>query len=153
MSSSSDLPRYVAPGWPTRLLNPIVSALVRLGLPLKGAAVLSVLGRTSGEWRSVPVNPLTLDAERYLVSPRGETQWVKNLRAAGGGRIRRGRRPEEDFTAIEVTDSEKPPILRAYLKEWSWEVGKFFGGVGADASDDELARIAADHPVFRITDV
>ena len=113
MNSTSDLPRYVAPGWPTRLLNPIVSTLVRLGLPFKGAAVLSVRGRSSGEFRTTPVNPLTLDGQRYLVAPRGETQWVRNLRAAGGGRLRQGRR-EQDFTAVEIDDSAKPEVLRAY---------------------------------------
>jgi len=149
MNSTSDLPRYVAPGWPTRLLNPIVSTLVRLGLPFKGAAVLSVRGRSSGEFRTTPVNPLTLDGQRYLVAPRGETQWVRNLRAAGGGRLRQGRR-EQDFTAVEIDDSAKPEVLRAYLKEWAWEVGKFFDGVGADATDEELAAIAPRHPIFRI---
>jgi len=149
MNSTSDLPRYVAPGWPTRLLNPIVSTLVRLGLPLKGAAVLSVRGRSSGEFRTTPVNPLTLDGQRYLVAPRGETQWVRNLRAAGGGRLRQGRR-EQNFTAVEIDDSAKPEVLRAYLKEWAWEVGKFFDGVGADATDEELAAIAPRHPIFRI---
>jgi deazaflavin-dependent oxidoreductase (nitroreductase family) len=148
----SDTPttHYRAPGRVTRwVLNPLVSALVKLGVPLKGANVLSVRGRSTGEWHSVPVNPLRLEGARYLVAPRGETQWVKNLRAAGGGRIRRGRRTEA-FTAVELDDAEKPPILRAYLKEWAWEIGAFFDGVGADSSDEELAAIAPKHPIFRI---
>ena len=143
--------RYVAPGQPTRrIVNPMIGLLVKLGLPLKGARLLEVRGRTTGEWRSVPVNPLSLDGERFLVSPRGETQWVRNLRAAGSGRLRIGRR-SEPFTAVEVDDAAKPAVLRAYLDQWAWEVGKFFDGVGADDSAEELARIAPDHPVFRIT--
>jgi hypothetical protein len=79
------------------------------------------------------------------------TQWVKNLRGARRGELRVGRR-RESFQAAELTDAEKPAILRAYLKRWNAEVGVFFGGVSADSSDDELRRIAPDHPVFRITD-
>ena len=144
---------YKAPGRLTRwVMNPLVSALAKLGVPLKGAGVLSVRGRTTGEWRSVPVNPLTFDGEQFLVAARGETQWVRNMRAAGGGRIRRGRRTD-DFTAVELDDIAKPGVLRAYLKQWAWEVGAFFVGVGADSTDDQLAAIAARHPIFRITAV
>jgi hypothetical protein len=56
----------------------------------------------------------------------------------------------QPFTAVELTDDEKPPVLRAYLKKWKFEVGVFFGGVGPDSSDDDLRRIAPDHPVFRL---
>jgi hypothetical protein len=86
----------------------------------------------------------------YLVAPRGHTQWVKNLRAAGEGRLRLGARTRS-FDAVELTDDEKPELLRAYLTKWKFEVGVFFDGVGPDASDDELRRIAPDHPVFRLT--
>jgi hypothetical protein len=75
---------------------------------------------------------------------------VRNLRASGEGRLRKGLRTE-DFSATEVADEEKLPVLRAYLKKWAWEVGAFFQGVGADAPEDELRRIAALHPVFRIS--
>jgi hypothetical protein len=75
---------------------------------------------------------------------------VKNLRASGQGRLRVGRRTAP-FTGVELPDDEKPPLLRAYLKKWKFEVGVFFGGVGPDSSDEELRRIAPDHPVFRLT--
>lgn len=114
-----------------------------------GSRVLEVRGRTSGLPRRTPVNLLTLDGVRYLVAPRGHTHWVRNLRAAGEGRLLLGARGEH-FTATEVPDDAKEPILRAYLKRWKWEVGVFFGGVGPDSSSDELRRIAPDHPVFRI---
>jgi hypothetical protein len=84
-----------------------------------------------------------------LVAPRGETQWVRNLRVAGDGALRLGRNLEQ-FHAVEIDDVDKPPILRAYLRRWKAEVGVFFGGVSADSSDDELRRIAPKHPVFRI---
>ena len=72
------------------------------------------------------------------------------MRVSGGGRLVLGRRVEE-FSATELADEEKPPLLRAYLKKWKWEVGQFFGGVGPDAPEDDLRRIAPDHPVFRIS--
>jgi hypothetical protein len=96
------------------------------------------------------VNPLTLNGERYLVAPRGETQWVRNMRAAGGGELRVGRRTEP-FTVTELADADKPPVLRGYLKRWKFEVGVFFNGVGADASDAKLLEIAPGYPVFRVT--
>lgn len=141
---------YQAPGRLTRrVMNPLVAGLTRLGVPLAGSAVLGVRGRTSGEIRTTPVNPLTLDERRYLVAARGETQWVRNLRVAGEAELRVGRRAET-VRAVELADAEKVPVLRAYLRAWAWEVGAFFDGVGADASDDELAAIADRHPVFAI---
>ena len=95
------------------------------------------------------MNPLTYEGDRYLVAPRGVTQWVRNLRVAGEGELRVGRRTEP-FRATELPDEQKPPILRAYLKRWKAEVGVFFGGVGGDSSEDDLRRISPDHPVFRI---
>lgn len=141
---------YLAPGRPTRLLNHAVQALTRIGVSLWGSRVLSVRGRKSGEWRSTPVNVLTLDGERYLVSARGNTQWVRNLRAVGRGRLTVGRRVEP-FEGVEVTDDAvRVAVLRSYLRRWGWEVGAFFGDVTADSPDDVLRRAATRHPVFRI---
>jgi F420H(2)-dependent quinone reductase len=105
---------------------------------------------TSMPERQTPVNLLRFQGEDYLVAPRGQTQWVKNQRASGEGRLRVGRRTRP-FNANELPDEEKPPLLRGYLKKWKFEVGVFFAGVGPDAPDDELRRIAPDHPVFRLT--
>ena len=138
------------PGWFTsHVFNPIVAALTRLGLSLLGSRVLEVRGRSSGVPRRTPVNLLEFEGQRYLVAPRGETQWVRNLRASGEGRLLLGRRAEP-FSATELADAEKMPLLRAYLKRWKAEVGAFFDGVGPDASDEEMARIAPKHPVFRL---
>lgn len=93
---------------------------------------------------------MRFDDGNYLVAPRGHTQWVKNLRVSGEGRLRVGRRIEP-FTAVELAAEEKPPLLRAYLKKWKFEVGAFFAGVGPGSSEDELRAIADDHPVFRLT--
>lgn len=149
-SAPSPVDRYVAPDWFTRhVANPVVARLIRAGVTVRGARELHVRGRATGEWRTVPVNPLRLDDRTYLVAPRGHTQWVRNVRAAGSGRLRRGRRFDE-FTAVEVADQDKAPIIRAYLRAWAFEVGKFFDGITADSSDDELRAVAADFPVFEI---
>jgi deazaflavin-dependent oxidoreductase (nitroreductase family) len=143
---------YLHPGWFTRrVFNPAVARLTRLGLSIAGSRVLEVPGRKSGRPRRTPVNPLTLDGERYLVSPRGNTQWVRNLRASGSGRLLVGRRSEA-FMASELGDPEKPPILRAYLRRWKWEVGAFFEGVSADSSDEEIRQEAPKHPIFKLQD-
>lgn len=142
---------YQRPDWLTRhIFNPTVAFITgRLGLSMRGSRVLAVRGRRSGQWRTTPVNPLTLDGRRYLVAPRGVTDWVRNIRAAGGGELRRGAKVEP-IRVVEVPDEQKPPILRAYLQHWKWETGKFFAVSSPDASDEELRRIAPDHPVFRI---
>lgn len=142
--------RYVRPGWfTTHVFNRVVAAATRSGLSVWGSRVLAVRGRRSGQWRTTPVNLLALDGKRYLVAPRGTTQWVRNLRAAGEGELRLGKRVEA-FRATEIPDNEKPVILRAYLRRWRMEVGVFFEGVDAKASDEQLLRIAANHPVFHV---
>jgi len=142
---------YIKPGFfTTKVFNPAVSFLARrLGVSMKGARVLSVQGRKTGEWHSTPVNPLSFAGQRYLVAARGETQWVRNIRVSREARLTLGRRTETVHVE-ELADRDKPPILRAYLKEWAWEVNQFFGGVGPDASEDALVRSAPRHPVFRI---
>jgi hypothetical protein len=94
------------------------------------------------------VNLLGFEGREYLVAPRGETEWVRNVRA-GGGRLALlvGSRRDER-TATELDDADKPAVLRAYLARWKAEVGVFFDGVSADSSDDELLAIAPRHPVF-----
>jgi deazaflavin-dependent oxidoreductase (nitroreductase family) len=142
--------RYVRPSWFTsNIFNRIVALLTRLGLSVYGSRILAVRGRTSGQWRTTPVNLLVYRGERYLVAPRGVTQWVRNIRASGEGELRLGRR-REPIRVVELGDKEKPDVLRAYLRRWRFEVGVFFQGVGPSASDDELRRIAPAYPVFRI---
>lgn len=150
MTTTQGTVHYAEPGaFTRRVANPLVSMLTRLGVGVWGARSLSVRGRASGEWRTTPVNVLTIDGQRYLVAARGHTQWVRNLRVAGEGRLRVGRHGET-FAATELADTDKAPILRAYLRRWKAELGAFFDGVGPDATDAELRRIGPDHPVFRI---
>ncbi|MER7571492.1 nitroreductase family deazaflavin-dependent oxidoreductase [Streptomyces sp. NPDC126514] len=139
------------PGWFTvNVLNRTVAWLTRRGLSVWGSRVLAVRGRKSGQWRTTPVNLLTVDGRHYLVAPRGHVQWTHNMRAAGGGELRLGKQTDV-FTATEVSDDDKAPVLRAYLKRWKAEVGVFFDGVGPDSPDSDLRRIAPDHPVFELS--
>jgi deazaflavin-dependent oxidoreductase (nitroreductase family) len=125
--------RYLRPGWfIQRVMNPL---MMRTGM----TPTLAVRGRRSGQWQTVPVNVLEYNGARYLVAPRGTTDWVRNLRAAGTGELRkRGR--SDSFQAVEIPDHEKPPIINAYLERWGSQVRSQF-----DALPDP-----ADHPVFRI---
>jgi deazaflavin-dependent oxidoreductase (nitroreductase family) len=142
---------YKEPDWFTRnVLNRVVGAFTRAGISLWGSRVLEVPGRRSGQPRRVPVNLLTFDGGQYLVAPRGETDWVRNTRAAAGRvTLIRGRR-RQTFTAMELPDGSKPAVLRAYLARGQFVVGMFFDGGGPESSDEQLAAIAGAHPVFRL---
>lgn len=142
--------RYVKPGWFTKnVFNRAVALATRAGLSVWGSRVLRVRGRKSGEWRETPVNLLDHAGKQYLVAPRGATQWVRNLRAVGEGELKLGRHVER-FRATEIDDESKVDILRAYLQRWKAEVGVFFDGVGGRSSNEDIERIAPNHPVFRI---
>jgi deazaflavin-dependent oxidoreductase (nitroreductase family) len=142
---------YLKPDWFNKnIFNPTVALMTRVGISVWGSRILRVRGRKSGEWRSNPVNLLTFEGKRYLVSPRGHTQWVRNIRVTGGGELALGSKVQA-FTAVEIPDAEKAPIMRAYLKRFGFEVGMFFKGVRADSPEEDLVRIAPDHPVFRLS--
>jgi deazaflavin-dependent oxidoreductase (nitroreductase family) len=144
--------RYLEPGWFTRnVFNRAVRRLTRMGISVMGSRELRVQGRKSGQWRSNPVNLLTIDGQQYLVSPRGITQWVRNLRAAGAGELRVGRRVQA-FRGEELVGDGKAAIIREYLRKWKWEVGAFFEGIDANSSDTDLAAVADGFPVFRVLD-
>ena len=100
---------YQKAGWFTKnVFNRVVAALTRMGVSVVGSRVLEVPGRKSGEPRRTPVNLMTFEGERYLVAPRGHTQWVRNLRVSRSGRLLVGRRAEE-FSAVELPDRKRSP--------------------------------------------
>ena len=143
--------RYEKPDWITKhVANPVIAFMTTIGFSVRGSRVLAVPGRTSGRIRTTPVNLLEIDGARYLVAPRGETEWVRNIRAAGGGELRRGRQ-REVIRVEEIPDDAKPAILRAYLRRWKIETAKFFDGVTAESPEAELRRIAPRHPVFQVS--
>ncbi|WP_037346463.1 nitroreductase family deazaflavin-dependent oxidoreductase [Sciscionella sediminilitoris] len=154
--------RYLPPSPLARAGTSALAALARGGINVLGARELTVPGRTTGEPRRAVVNVLRHEGADYLVAPRGQVQWVRNLRAAGGGRLRLGRTVRE-FTATELTDerltentllaenTEKPAVLRAYVRRWKFEIGVFFTDIGPEDSLDRWAGVAARYPVFRLT--
>ncbi|MBV9324554.1 MAG: nitroreductase family deazaflavin-dependent oxidoreductase [Chloroflexi bacterium] len=149
-SSSGGAVRYVQADWlSAHIFNPLVRTFTGWGISLYGSRILAVRGRASGQVRTTVVNPLDHAGARYLVAPRGTTQWVRNLRVSQTAELRLGRH-RETVHATELADADKIQVLRAYLRRWRWEVGQFFQGVGPDAPDSELARIAPEYPVFRL---
>jgi deazaflavin-dependent oxidoreductase (nitroreductase family) len=142
---------YKRPDWFTRnVLNRLMAGLTRLGFSVRGSRVLEHRGRTSGELHHTPVNLLQIDGTEYLVAPRGETQWVRNVRHAGGHMVLILGRRRQLCTAVEVPATERTPILRAYLRRWKFETGMFFDGVTPDSTDAEWAAVAERHPVFEV---
>jgi deazaflavin-dependent oxidoreductase (nitroreductase family) len=140
---------YQRPDWFTRhLLNPAIKALMRMGVSVWGSRVLEHRGRRSGQPHHTPVNLLSLDGHDYLVAARGQTEWVRNVRAADGHLTLILGRRRQDHTVVELPESERTPVLRAYLRRWKFEVGMFFEGVGPDSTDAEFEAIAPLHPVF-----
>jgi hypothetical protein len=153
IESPSTKGRYQRPGWVARrVVNPILTyATKHFGLSIDGACVLAVRGRRTGAEREVVVYVLRMDdGGRFLVAPRGETEWVRNLRRARVGVLRLGRR-EEIVHAFEVREDARPPILREYLRRWGRVVGRYFDVAGPDADASEFRRIARAHPVFRLS--
>lgn len=142
--------RYEAPGRAARLFNDVIRRLAERGVSVQGSTALRVRGRTSGEMRSVVVNLLTVDGRDYLVSPRGNTQWARNARAAGavetGARHRSRRRG-----VVELPDDAKPALLRRYLDRWYWQVKGHTGGLTPASSDAQIRAVAASIPVFELT--
>ena len=142
--------RYLRPGWfTTNVFKRLVAGLSRVGISVLGSRILAVRGRKTGQWRTTPVNLLTHDGARYLVAPRGVTQWVRNVRAGCTVELRIGRR-REPVALVELDEEAKVPVLRAYLRRWKVEIGAFFQGVGPDAPDADLARFAPGYPAFRV---
>ena len=139
---------YRKPTKPTQLLNRFFSRLASLGLTPRDTATLEVRGRHSGKVRSTVVTWVEQEDQRYLVSPRGETEWVRNVRAAGGeaairhGELRRVR-------LEEVPLEQRATIIREYLKKTARATQPHFG-VNTNAGLDEFDKIASRHPVFRI---
>ena len=152
MSTQPTPTHYQQPGFFTKhVFNRVVALSTRLGISVWGSRVLETKGRRSGQARQTPVNLLTVDGRQLLVAPRGVTDWVRNARADGGRIVLILGRRRRPYVLREVEGDDRLPILRAYLRRWRMEVGIFFGGVGPDSTDAELAAIADNHPVFELT--
>jgi len=144
MTTRDDQPNRAA-----RAFNEVIRQLAELGIGIAGSRALRVRGRTTGQWRSVVVNVLTVDGRDYVVSPRGNTQWVRNARAAGS--VQTGPRWHRRQVSIrEVPDAAKPELIRRYLDRWYWEIKGHSGGLTPASTDSEVKEIAASIPVFEL---
>ena len=141
--------QYQEPSRLERAGNTVIRWLAELGISIAGTRALQVRGRKTGKPRSVVINLLVVDGVDYVVSPRGNTQWARNVRAAGvvetGSRWRR-----RQSTVSEVADDAKPEILRRYLARWYWQVKDYVGDLTPESGDAELRVAAARIPVFAL---
>jgi deazaflavin-dependent oxidoreductase (nitroreductase family) len=138
------LPWYMKPG------NKLMVAASRLGLRFgdKGPVVLTVAGRKSGKPRSTPVTPMIVDGRQYVAGVPG-ADWIANVRAAGQGRLERGRRVEQ-VRMLELPDEEAAPLLRrlpAEVPGWISFLKK--GELITDGTPDEFEALAGTVPIFR----
>lgn len=141
--------RYDRPNRATRAFNEVIRQLAELGIGIAGSRALRVRGRRTGQWRSVVVNVLTVDGRDYVVSPRGNTQWVRNARAAGS--VQTGPRwKRRQVDVRELPDADKPALIRRYLDRWYWEIKGHSGGLTPLSTDSEVKEIAASIPVFEL---
>ncbi len=138
-------------GWAERhIVNRAVLLGTRLGRDIDGVRALEVRGRRTGKTRRTPVKVLELDGERYLVSLRGSSGWVQNLRSQRSARLRFGGKVEE-VEAIELADDEKRPVARAYLDAAGrGEPRERLGWAADGVSDEEARRGAMSVPMFRL---
>ena len=143
---------YKKPGFEGKVLNPLLGLIIKLGFSPQGGQLLTVRGRKSGKEHTNPVNPMTLGEAEYLVAPRGDTHWSRNLRATGEGVLRRGRKKRPIRVVRELENSEKPPVLLAYLERWAGVTKEHFGIPWPNPSDEDITRVSARTPMFEIDD-
>jgi hypothetical protein len=140
---------YDRPNAAARAVNTVIRRLAEAGISIAGTRALRVRGRKSGALHSVVVNVLRVDGVDYLVSPRGNTQWARNARAAGA--VELGPRWRHAPVALtEVADDDKPALLKRYLDRWYWEVKGHIAGLTPESSADQLRAAAPVIPVFAL---
>jgi hypothetical protein len=141
--------RYDEPNRAARAANGLIRWLAEAGISIAGTRALRVRGRKTGRLRGVVINVLRVDGRDYVVSPRGNTQWARNARAAGSvemGPRWRGR----EVRIVEVADDAKPQLLKRYLDRWYWEVKGHVGGLTPQSTDDEMRAAAPSIPIFEL---
>lgn len=144
----NDMPDFRAPSAVERTFNRVFGFLVGLGLGFSHNYLLQVHGRKSGKLYSTPIDLLELDGKRYLVAPRGRTQWVRNAEAAGQVTLKRGSFRQE-YRLRALSDTEKPAVLKAYLDRFRREVQRYFS-VPAGASVEAFASLLDSYPAFEL---
>lgn len=136
------------------LLNPLIRRLLGIGLPFGPNVLLTVRGRTSGLSRTFPVAILELDGRRYVQSPFGEVNWVRNLRASGEAVVVKGNE-REAVQAVELTPDAAGPVFRGAMAPYLRSrvpaaVLRRFMGVGAGSAPEDFVELARRHPMFEL---
>ena len=145
---SPELPAFRKPSAGERFFNRVFGLLVGLGLGLQHNYLLQVRGRKSGKVYSTPIDLLELDGKRFLVAPRGRTQWVRNAKAAGEVTLKKGR-TRQHYRIRPIPDAGKPELLKAYLDRFKTTVQRYFP-VPAGSPPESFAQLAANYPVFEL---
>jgi deazaflavin-dependent oxidoreductase (nitroreductase family) len=144
----AERPVYRKPGTGERFFNRIFGVLVGLGLGLPHNYLVQVRGRRSGKLYSTPIDLLEISGKRYLVAPRGRTQWVRNAEASGEVRLKKGR-THLHYRIRPIPDNDKPELLKAYLDRFRTAVQRYFP-VPAGSAPQAFTEITRDYPVFEL---
>jgi deazaflavin-dependent oxidoreductase (nitroreductase family) len=131
-----------------KLFNRLFGILVGLGFGLKHNYLLQVRGRKSGRLYSTPVNLLESDGKKFLIAPRGRTQWVRNVEATGEIILKKGRSIQK-FRALAIPEAERPALLKLYVERFTTTVQRYFP-VAAGEPAEAFRGIAANYPVFEL---
>jgi deazaflavin-dependent oxidoreductase (nitroreductase family) len=145
---NSSLPVFREPTPVEKIFNRVFGFLVGAGLSFPHKYLLQVRGRKSGKLYSTPINLLEWKGKRFLVAPRGRTQWVRNAEAAGEITLKKGS-ARLKFHLQPVADAEKPEILKAYLDGFTREVQTYFP-VAPGSPAEAFVAIADSYPVFEL---
>ena len=145
---NSRMPAFRAPSAGERIFNRIFGFLVGVGLGLPHNYLVQVRGRKSGRIYSTPIDLLELAGKRFLVAPRGRTQWVRNAEAAGEVTLKKGRTVLK-FRLRSIPDAEKPEILKAYLDRFKTTVQRYFPAP-AGSPPEKFKEISSNYPVFEL---
>ncbi len=145
---NSTLPSFRAPGAGERVFNRVFGFLVGLGWGFSYNYLLQVRGRKSGKVYSTPIDLLEMNGKRFLVAPRGRTQWVRNAEAAGEVTLKRGKL-QQRFRLRVLSDQEKPEVLKAYLDQFKREVQSYFP-VPAGSSVETFRELVQSYPAFEL---
>lgn len=145
---NSTTPSFRAPSAVERVFNRVFGFVVGLGWGFSHSYLLQVRGRKSGKVYSTPVDLLERDGKRFLVAPRGRTQWVRNAEAAGEITLKKGRLKLK-FGLRVLSDQEKPEILKAYLDQFKREVQTYFP-VTAGSPVAAFRELVEGYPAFEL---
>jgi deazaflavin-dependent oxidoreductase (nitroreductase family) len=145
---TSPIPEFRVPSAGERVFNRIFGFLVGLGLGYSYNYLLQVRGRKSGRLYSTPIDLLELGGKRFLVAPRGRTQWVRNAEAAEEVTLKKGK-TQQRFQLRPIPNANKPEILKAYLDTFKREVQSYFP-VAAGSPVQAFSELTQSYPAFEL---